>query len=148
MLPHNVYNQRLQDFCYKCEWWDRLRCRKGHLPTSSTGCPVGKFEPVNGAGYDEDRPADPVATEMSCCGHDQNMPDLSWPQVLALFAQSMVRWVKGGMALVADRQHGDRLRKCDACPWRKGFWCTKCRCVCYLKAKLATEKCPDSPPRW
>lgn len=149
MIPQNVYNQRINDFCSKCELWSRLQCRKGHLPTSPTGCPVHKFEPINGAGYDEDRLADPVAINMDCCsGGNNEMPDLSWSQVLAMFAQSMVRWVKGGMALAPEKVHGDRLRKCESCPHRSNFWCSKCKCVCYLKAKVATEQCPDSPPRW
>jgi len=143
----NVYNQRITDHCSKCEWWNKLRCRKGHLPTSPTGCPIRKFEPVNGAGYDDDRlPELPVIDMPPCCGHSNEMPDLSWGQVLSMFAQSMVRWVAAGLPMASDASHASRLRKCDKCPHRKNFWCQKCKCVCYLKTKVATESCPDN--RW
>lgn len=146
MLPQNVYNERMQSHCLKCEWWNKMRCRKGHLPTSPTGCPIRRFDPINGAGYDEDREPDPVVQDVNCCNHSTEMPDLSWAQVLALFAQAMVRWVRAGMPLTNDRTHADRLRKCEVCPHRKNFWCQKCKCVCYLKCKVATEECPDR--RW
>lgn len=102
-----------------------------------------KFEPILGAGYDDDREPDPESVTMSCCGNRDDMPDLSWAQVLALFSQSMVRWIRSGLAIAPDRVHADRLRKCEKCPLRQNFWCKKCKCVCYLKAKLASESCPD-----
>src|SRR5512137_9891 len=106
MAHENVYNQRITDHCSKCEWWNKLRCRKGHLPTSPTGCPIRKFEPVNGAGYDDDRLPDlPVNDMPPCCGHSNEMPDLSWAQVLTMFAQSMVRWVSAGLPLASDAAH-------------------------------------------
>jgi hypothetical protein len=149
MSLNNVYNLRIQQHCSKCEWWNKLRCRKGHLATSPSGCPIRKFEPINGAGYDDDREPEPPVNDMPpCCGHSTDMPDLSWGQVLAMFAQAMVRWVKAGMPLAPDQVHADRLRKCDVCPHRKNFWCQKCKCVCYLKSKVATEQCPDDKPRW
>ena len=145
----NVNNQRITDHCSKCEWWGKLRCRKGHLPTSPTGCPLRKFEPINGAGYDDNiEPEPPISDMPPCCGHSAHMPDLSWAQVLAMFAQSMTKWIRAGLPLANERVHADRLRKCDACPHRKNFWCQKCKCVCYLKTKVSTEQCPDSPPRW
>jgi len=143
----NVYNQRLTEHCSKCDWWNNLRCRKGHLPTSPNGCPIRKFEPIGGAGYDDDRLPELPANDMPhCFCHANEMPDLSWGQVLAMFAQSMVRWVSSGMPLASDVSHANRLRTCDACPHRKNFWCQKCKCVCYLKTKVATEFCPDN--RW
>lgn len=148
-MRENVYTERIKTHCSKCEFWNRLRCRKGHLPTSPTGCPIRRFAPVNGAGYDEDREPDPPVNDMpSCCGHEERMPDLSWAQVIAMFGQAMVKWAKAGMPLVPPNTHSDRLRKCDACPHKRNFWCQKCKCVCYLKTKVATEQCPDKNPRW
>lgn len=76
------------------------------------------------------------------------MPDLTWDQVLAHFAMAQVRWAMNGFPVVPPNTHANRHEKCKVCPHRKGVWCKKCKCVCYLKTKLATEKCPDNPPRW
>lgn len=147
MASNNVYNERLHSFCSKCEWWSGYACRKGHLLTAPTGCPIRKFEPVNGAGYDPDRLPEPLLKDMpSCCGKTTDMPDLSWTQVLAMFAQSMLKWAKAGLPIVPEKTHADRLRKCDICEHKLNFWCKKCKCVCYLKTKVATEQCPDN--RW
>jgi hypothetical protein len=85
---------------------------------------------------------------LGCCGQQGDMPDLSWNQVLQHFAKSMVMWVASGMALANERLHGQRHGKCQVCPHKKGFWCKKCKCIAYIKTKLATEGCPDIPPRW
>jgi hypothetical protein len=107
------------------------------------------FEPVNGADYDPDREPDPVEPNMGCCGgNGKEMPDLSWNQVLTHFAMSMVKWGLAGMPVVPEKTHGERYAKCRACPHVRGFWCGKCRCVAFLKTKIATEQCADNPPRW
>ena len=77
------------------------------------------------------------------------MPDLTWAQVIHRFAMSMVSWVASGMPLVSEKVHNERYHgKCMVCPHRRGYWCGKCKCLAYLKTKLATEKCPDTPSRW
>lgn len=152
MISHGTFYERIETHCRHCDFWTGHACRKGHMPSSSTGCPIRKFAPINGADYDADREPDQPDDPMSClgCGSNPggNMPDLSWNQVLQHFAMSMVKWAKAGMPLVAEKVHGERYGKCRACPHIRGFWCGKCKCVAYLKTKLATEGCPDIPPRW
>lgn len=149
MLPKNVYNDRLKNYCESCEWWTRGRCRKGHVLTSATGCPARKFPPIQGAGYDPNREPDPLEETMgACCGYSDAMKDITWPQVLAQFAKAMVKWTRAGLPLVSPAIHGGRQTHCQPCPHRKGYWCSKCKCLIYLKTKLATEQCPDDPPRW
>jgi hypothetical protein len=148
MLPKNVYNERISKFCQQCEWWHQHQCRKGHLPTSPTGCPIRKFEPVLGAGYDEDTAPEPVAPMPLCCGQNNDMPDLTWAQVLAIFSKSMTNWAKAGLPMVPSQARENRLQACSTCPHKKNFWCKLCKCVCYLKTAIATEKCPDNPARW
>jgi hypothetical protein len=90
----------------------------------------------------------PQSNLTGCCGHSNEMPTLSAIQVAAYFAMAMVRWASAGLPLVPVTTHNDRDSKCGVCPYRKGAWCTKCRCLIKLKTKLATEECPDTPPRW
>lgn len=152
MLDPAVYTWRLQSFCHGCEWWAG-KCRKGHLLTSPEGCPVYKFPPVEAAGYAPDLPPVEVAPTVVGCGTcgspaEGELSDLSWHQVLSHFGVSMVKWVTSGAPLVDESQHGERFSQCKACPHYTGFWCRKCRCIAYVKTKLATEECPDNPPRW
>ena len=154
MLDPAVYTWRLQTFCHGCEWWAG-RCRKGHLTSSPEGCPVHKFPPVEAAGYAPDLPPAPVeasgsAAPCGSCGSSAigELPDLSWHQVLSHFGASMLKWVSSGLSLVSEAQHAERYNLCKSCPHYRGFWCTKCRCVAYAKTQLATEECPDNPPRW
>jgi hypothetical protein len=149
MIRHDIFYGRIETYCKHCEFWTGHACRKGHLPSSSTGCPMKRFEPVNGADYDLDREPDPAEPNMGCCGgNGKEMSDLSWNQVLLHFAMSMVKWGLAGMPVVPEKTHGERYAKCRSCPHIRGFWCSKCKCVAYLKTKLATEGCPDVPPRW
>lgn len=76
------------------------------------------------------------------------MPPLTWPQVLARFAKSVVGWIKSGAPLVDSELHGQRYARCKTCPQFRGFYCGHCKCVAYLKTKLATESCPLPEPRW
>jgi len=76
------------------------------------------------------------------------MPELNAVQVMAYFSMALVRWAMAGLPVVPANTHDDRQSKCGVCPHRKGAWCKKCKCLIKLKTKLATEECPDSPPRW
>ena len=148
MLPKNVYNSRLE-ICKMCEFWNRSRCRKGHLISSTTGCPIQKFPPINGADYDTNTSPAPVETPVQGCpGCPQSVQNLSWEQVADHFARSMATWAKSRLAVVSPAIHSQRQAKCAVCPHRSGYWCTPCKCLIYLKTKLATEQCPDNPPRW
>jgi len=124
---------------------------KGHGLASPEGCPIKRFPPVDGAGYALDRQAEPgaPATVRGCenCG-SQGMPPLNWGQVLASFTKSMVGWIKAGAPLVGGRVHGLRYDQCNTCTEFRSFYCHHCKCLAYLKTKLATEQCPLPEPRW
>ena len=151
MLPNNVYKDR-NEICQQCEWWWNGRCRKGHALSSSTGCPVRKFPPIHGAGYDPDREPFSVEEKVSNCvncgGYSDALKDITWAQVLKKFAIAMQTWIKRGLPLAPAPTHAKRQSQCQGCPHRVGYWCSKCKCLIYLKTKLATEHCPDDPPRW
>jgi hypothetical protein len=75
------------------------------------------------------------------------MPPLSWAQVIAAFGKSMVKWVAEGLPLADSALHGVRCDHCKVCPKFNRFYCTHCKCIAYLKTKLATEACPLDPPK-
>jgi hypothetical protein len=52
--------------------------------------------------------------------------------------------------LSTPRVRDVRAARCTFCPHfaRESAQCTKCTCVVSLKTLLATERCPDQPPRW
>ena len=76
------------------------------------------------------------------------MPDLTVAQVAAQFAQAMLKWAKSGMRLATQEQHNARMGICNQCPQKRGYFCTRCRCICQIKTKLATSICPATPSRW
>lgn len=41
-----------------------------------------------------------------------------------------------------------RERQCGKCPKREDLFCTLCGCLLMSKTRLASESCPDEPPRW
>ena len=76
------------------------------------------------------------------------MPPITWVEVARQFASSAIRWTAEGFPVVSTQEHGERYGKCKSCTRFVGFYCSLCRCVAYLKTKLATESCPDQPPKW
>jgi hypothetical protein len=150
MIEHTVFYGRLENFCKRCPHWKNV-CLKGHGLSSEEGCPVKKFLPVAGAGYAVDRQAEASApaTVRGCegCGN-QGMPPMTWGQVLASFTKSMAEWIRVGVPLVSSRIHGLRYDQCKNCTEFHRFYCNRCKCVCFLKSKLATEQCPLPEPRW
>jgi len=147
MIDHRVFYDRLENHCKKCEFFGASRCRKGHAIASPTGCPLQKFPPLSGHGYDVEKEASqPFQPSCASCVVDEKMPALSWPQVTAHFASAMVRWAAAGMPVVSEQVHGERNVTCKGCPRRNGHWCSICRCLIYLKSKVATEQCPEY--RW
>lgn len=102
-----------------------------------------KFEPIQGAQYAVAREAPPPPVFKDCCGNGhQELEPLTWPQVLAHFAESMTKWVASGMKLAKQKDHMARYSVCKPCDQFNKFYCRHCRCVAYSKAKLATESCP------
>lgn len=49
---------------------------------------------------------------------------------------------------VGAAEQARRLAICQACEHFAGDLCRLCGCVGSWKARLATEACPASPPRW
>lgn len=62
-------------------------------------------------------------------------------------------WAKAGFPVAPNEAYEERLRICSSCAhWNQRAWlgmggCRICRCS-RLKLMLATESCPDKPPRW
>lgn len=150
MIPLTVHRERLV-ICKACEFFSGV-CLKGHVHSSPTGCPVKKFEPINGAAVMPDVEVKPPVKATGCCGGEKPVvPDvapMSWADVLVEFGKSMVEWGIKGMPLVSAAEHERRYRICAGCEYFKYFQCRKCKCVCWVKAKLGTESCPDVPKRW
>ncbi len=71
------------------------------------------------------------------------MPVITWEQMISQFAKALLEWVKAGAPLASKRQHHERWETCKGCPKFRDFYCTECKCLCYLKTKLSTESCPD-----
>lgn len=42
----------------------------------------------------------------------------------------------------------NRKGKCGLCPHNRVGVCALCNCVISVKVFVATESCPDDPPRW
>lgn len=138
MIPADTFNARLQT-CRSCEFWKGV-CLRGHKLSSTAGCPLKKFEPIQGAAYATDR--EPVSTPLQGCGSCHAAPNLTWTQVLTQFAQAMVNWASSGLATKSSADHAARYAACQKCPKLVSWQCTECKCVAYVKAKLSTESCP------
>jgi len=147
VIERAVFYDRLENFCKKCPHWKGV-CLKGHSLSSDLGCPIRNFPGVNGADYAPENQAQ-VVTPQPCtsCG-DASMPSLSWPEVMAAFAESLAKWIKAGVPLVNRHDHALRYGQCKDCNRFRKFYCEHCKCLAYLKTKLATEVCPLKPPRW
>jgi hypothetical protein len=143
MVDREVYYSRLRQHCLQCPAWDGF-CTKGHPLTSAAACPEGKFPALPGFENAEPEPVTVHKVEYTspCCQNSPDMPTLSWGTVLKQFASAMLRWAAEGLPVVDSKTHGQRTGTCDGCPFRKNFYCGECKCVYYLKAKLATETCP------
>lgn len=145
MIPPDVFNTRRDQHCLKCEFW-RGACLKGHNLGADEGCPIHKFEPVNGADYAPDNGAPmafQTAASAGCCGPKQEeMPEVTWVEVLKQFAVSMAEWIRTGTKLVSSEIHGERYATCKGCDRFNRFYCRDCRCLSFLKAKMAPLGCP------
>ena len=122
---------------------------KGHVLQGSPGCPVKKFEGVDGTGYMDDLPVPtpelPAVGASGCCGHaDGELKPMGWPEVWRHFQQAMADWKKSGFQLTEPADYVKRIQVCRDCPKKQYQWfqCRQCKCIVYTKAKLATETCP------
>ena len=144
-----TFYERRDRFCQTCQWW-RGVCLKGHALGSPEGCPIQRFPPVEGAAYALNQQAQDQTPHIvkGCCGQSDDMPPLTWAQVLALFAKSMALWITEGLPLANSALHGARYDVCKRCKKFNRFYCKHCKCVAMLKTKLLTSRCPLEPPEW
>lgn len=147
MLDRETFYAR-KAICKVCDSWSGV-CRRGHALQSAQGCPLKRFPPVFGADYAPDRPLVAQTPQLAgCCGGSKGEETITWTDVVRQFAEAMLLWAKEGFPTVSRKTHAIRYAKCRLCPFFLNFYCRKCKCVAYLKSKLATESCPDDPPRW
>src|SRR5437016_376631 len=66
------------------------------------------------------------------------------------FAQAAAAHAADGCANVSKEQLEARLAACEKCEFRHGLMCQhqNCGCFIWLKARLRSESCPATPPRW
>lgn len=144
MVPRKVFYERMEQHCKQCQHWANV-CLLGHQLASPEGCPEKKFAPIQGAQYAVPREAVAPPVLTGCCNNStEELKALTWPEVLAHFAESMTRWVAEGCPLVKKEAHAARYSKCKSneCGQFRSFYCHHCKCIAYTKAKVATETCP------
>jgi hypothetical protein len=146
MTDQSVFSARLP-ICKACEFW-KGACLKGHALHSDFGCPLKKFEGVNGAAYLDDLPVPmpelPESGGTCCGGSGGEIKPMSWMQVWDHLNESMAGWAKTGFAVLSGAPYVERINICKSCPKKQYRWfqCRHCRCCVYAKAKLAHETCP------
>lgn len=148
MIARSVFYQRLP-ICKGCEFW-RGACIKGHVLQGSLGCPMKKFEGVDGVGYMDDLPVPapklPAVSPTDCCPDvvEGEIKPMSLGEVWSHLFASMDEWKKSGFETVSKEVYVKRIQICRECPKGEYQWfqCKQCRCIVYIKAKLATEDCP------
>lgn len=125
---------------------------------------VAKHRAANGIPLGEDLEAE--VQEQICLNNphwceeinenNEAMPGFGFQ--LANLGKAMVRWAKAGFPMVTEEVLRERIAICEACPHIKRWQefgiarCGLCGCATgkkiNLKLQMATEKCPDKPPRW
>lgn len=144
-MEQSVFNSRLT-CCKKCEFW-RGACTKGHALRGDLGCPLKRFDGIAGAGHMLDVPAEPQLPPSGgsgCCGGGPaGIRPLTWPVIWQQLRAAERRWREAGHPVADELVYEKRKSMCRACPQYQWFQCKRCACVVALKAKLATESCPD-----
>ena len=71
-------------------------------------------------------------------------------KMLKDFAKEVHKFAEAGAPHVSTLEYKKRVDACAACPHLKKDIdrCGLCGCLVEHKAKWATAKCPDDPPRW
>lgn len=147
MIEKTVFYARLEQ-CKTCEFW-RGACLKGHILQGTLGCPIKKFEGIQGVGYMEDLPVPtpemPEIRGCATCGATEGeLKPLTWIEVVNHLVVAGKAWREAGFPLTPEPAYSQRIATCKGCPSHqyKWFQCRHCRCIVYSKAKLATEDCP------
>jgi hypothetical protein len=63
-------------------------------------------------------------------------------------AGAVGRFVSSGLPRASSELRAERAAICAACPELVGGRCRLCGCKLRWKQAMATESCPDDPPRW
>ena len=143
MIPRAEFLNRRDNFCKKCVSWDGV-CLLGHNLGSPQGCPQMHFAPIQGAQYAE-VVQKPESVKKPCnCGSKSPVDPITWVQVVTQFGKAMLDWLKEGLPLVDAATHQSRNDTCKSneCGQYRYYQCMDCKCITYLKTKLATEECP------
>lgn len=142
MIPREEFLNRRDNFCKKCDKWDGV-CTLGHNLGSPQGCPQQKFAPILGAQYAEAIIKEQPQKRPCNCGVEAVKP-ISWAEVITQFGKAMLSWLKEGLPLVDSETHQARNDECKSnrCGQYRHFQCQQCKCITYIKTKLATEECP------
>jgi hypothetical protein len=146
MLPRNIFYDRRDNYCTKCEFW-KGSCRKGHSLSSPQGCPIKKFPPIEGASYAPDLPAREVSNAVdstNCCGRtDPDLTPMTWKEAADHLSASLVEWARTGFPITSDEVYAERVVTCqDDCRNYRWFQCRLCKCLIFTKARVPSEKCP------
>lgn len=64
------------------------------------------------------------------------------------FLKSIYNWCKSGFKIISKKEQKRRLAICYSCEHFSGIQCKLCGCISGWKTKLASEHCPDEPPKW
>lgn len=149
MISRSEFLRRRDQFCIRCDFWKGV-CLKGHSLSSAQGCPLRKFDPVDGADYAADAPVAPAEDAPKpggCCGGEADVEPMTWTQAVSHLAASMRDWVKAGVPLTPDDVYNTRVDTCkNECPHYRHFQCRLCKCLVMAKARVPGEKCPAD--RW
>lgn len=142
MIDAVIFYSR-QDVCKQCEFW-RGACLRGHVLQGPLGCPLKKFDGVDGTGYATDIPVNvPVLPAPGeCCGQSGEIKPMTWIEVWRHLYESIQAWQKAGRPLTGPEVFNQRMAKCKACDEYAWFQCKVCKCIAMAKAKLETEDCP------
>ncbi len=56
--------------------------------------------------------------------------------------------MSGRPVIVPEMIKEHREATCRPCKYNDNGWCRRCNCMLAAKVLLASEQCPDTPPRW
>lgn len=70
-------------------------------------------------------------------------------QLVWQFAKELTEHAQDGMKNVDPVTYKSRIELCNGCPnLTEHSTCSLCGCFMPVKAKWATSRCPDDPPKW
>lgn len=77
------------------------------------------------------------------------MGTLKIGQLVWQFAKELTEHAQDGMRNVDPVTYKSRIELCNGCPnLTEHSTCSLCGCFMPVKAKWATSRCPDDPPKW